>query len=97
MFVFLLPYRGGDPRVCRASCAVFYSDTMAPGAVFHSDTKVWQLTDILICFENNISMKTCLYFLSPIGAVTQECVGHHARCFILTQGHLARCSILTQK
>ena len=95
--VFPLPYRYLDSTVCRASCAVFYSDTRAPGAVFHSDTKVRQWTEISLSVQRNISMKSYVYFLSPIGAVTQECLGHPARCLILTQGHLARCFILTLK
>ena len=32
----------------------------------------------------------------PIGAEGPECVGHPARCFILTLRYLARCFILTQ-
>merc|ERR1712110_764614 len=36
------PYRGGGSRVCRASCAVFYSDSKVPGAVFHSDTSPYR-------------------------------------------------------
>ena len=37
---FLSPIGGGDSTVCRASCAVFYSDTRATGAVFYSDTNI---------------------------------------------------------
>ena len=37
--VFLSPIRCGDSRVCRAFCAVFYSDTKARGAVFYSDSR----------------------------------------------------------
>ena len=51
---FLSPIGGGDSTVCRASCAVFYSDARAPGAVFHSDTKVRYFTDISISFKIHI-------------------------------------------
>ena len=96
IFIFPPPYRGGDSTWCRASCAVFYSDTRVPGAVFHSDTKFRQYIDISFPLTIHICIKSYSYFLPPIGAVTQLGVGHPARCFILTQGHLARCSILTQ-
>ena len=39
---FLSPIGGGDSTVSQASCAVFYSDTRAPGAVFYSDTSPYR-------------------------------------------------------
>ena len=92
-FIFLLPIRGGDSRVSQAFCAVFYSDARARGAVFYSDTQVWQWIAISIIFKNHICIELILYFLSPIGAETQECLRHPARCLLLTLGHLARCFI----
>ena len=43
------PYRGGGSRVCRASCAVFYSDSKVPGAVFHSDTSPYRGGGSRVC------------------------------------------------
>ena len=48
--------------------------------------------------SNHICLKliVCICLL-PIGAWGPECVGHLARCLILTQRHMARCFILTEK
>ena len=53
--------------MCRVSSAVFYSDKRAPGAVFYSDTKVRQYSDISVSSKSHICIKSFLYFLSPIG------------------------------
>ena len=42
-------------------------------------------------------MKVNIVFpLPPLGAEGPRCVGHFARCFILTLRYVARCFILTQ-
>ena len=100
---FPSPIGGGDSTVCRASSAVFYSDTRARGAVFHSVEKFRQYIDISISFKSIICIKSkCVFPLpyryldSTVSRALRLCVGHPARCFILTQGHVARCFTLTK-
>ena len=52
------PYRGMGSRVCRASGAVFHSDTKVRGAVFHSDTNARHTLDPPpVIGENEIQQK----------------------------------------
>ena len=63
-------------------------DTWAPGAVFYSDKKVRQYSDIIICFKSHICIKSYLYFLldSEVrGAVFHSDTSlHKERLLVLT-------------